>query len=186
MRSLLRRRSSSSIGAGAGDLARTLARAVGAGLPIDHALRHAAAALPPALTPMVVQTAATLAAGTPPDDALLPLCALDDGDLVVAAILIHDELGGDLAASLRAVAAGIDERRRLRDELLAATAQARASARIVPLLPLVGIGLLALLQPDAATALLGTLAGRVILLGAAAMTLTGLLLLRLIAREAGA
>ena len=61
-----------------------------------------------------------------------------------AAVSLQLRAGGDLPALLRSLARRLDERRGVNAEIRALTAQARLSARVVPLLPVVGLALAAL------------------------------------------
>ena len=79
----------------------------------------------------------------------------------------------------------LDERRGVNAEIRALTAQARLSARVVPLLPVVGLALAALLDAGAVRLLLTTLPGLAIVAVAALLDLAGLLAIRAIARGIG-
>ena len=93
--------------------------------------------------------------------------------------------GGDLPALLRSLARRLDERRGVNAEIRALTAQARLSARVVPLLPVVGLALAALLDAGAVRLLLTTAPGLAIVAVAAVLDLVGLLAIRAIARGIG-
>jgi Flp pilus assembly protein TadB len=105
--------------------------------------------------------------------------------VLVGTIELHQELGGDLVASLAAVAEGLADRERLRLEAEVATAQARLAARIVPLAPVVSLGFLGALAPSALAALFTTAPGLAILGVSAGLTCVALFLLRRIARAVG-
>lgn len=102
-----------------------------------------------------------------------------------AAISLQLRAGGDLPALLRSLARRLDERRAVNAEIRALTAQARLSARVVPLLPVVGLALAALLDAGAVRLLLTTLPGLAIVAVAGALDLVGLLAIRAIARGIG-
>ncbi len=71
----------------------------------------------------------------------------DDLDLMVTAVLIHQSIGGNLAKILDSISHTLRERIRVRGEISAITAQARASGWIITLLPLFVAGLLYVIAP---------------------------------------
>ena len=95
----------------------------------------------------------------PATSALAPFSAASGGALVAGAVVLHEELGGDLARGLHALADGLADRARLEGELRAVTAQARLAARLVPLVPVAAAGMLAVASPASVEPLLGTLRG---------------------------
>jgi tight adherence protein B len=68
--------------------------------------------------------------------------------LVVMVITIQHSVGGDLPAILTTLADTMRQRAEMREEILAATAQSRASSLIITLLPVAAAGLLYFLVPD--------------------------------------
>ena len=68
--------------------------------------------------------------------------------LVVMVITIQHSVGGDLPAILTTLADTMRQRAEMRDEILAATAQSRASSLIITLLPVAAAALLYFLVPD--------------------------------------
>jgi len=68
--------------------------------------------------------------------------------LIVMVITIQHAVGGDLPAILITLADTMRQRAEMREEILAATAQSRASSLIITLLPVAAGGLLFLLVPD--------------------------------------
>ena len=167
------------------EIARSLARGCAAGLPVPEAVARAQAALDDASALLLAECAARLAAGDPTRAALDPIAVRPGGMAIVGAIELHAELGGDLVASLFAVAEGLADRERLRLEARAQTAQARIAARAIPLAPLASLGLLGVLAPTALTALLTTGLGLGVLGVAGGLTLVALVLLRRIAAGVG-
>lgn len=71
-----------------------------------------------------------------------------DLDLVVTAVLIQRQIGGNLAEILDRVAHTIRERIRIKGEVKTLTAQGRLSGLIISLLPVILGLILCLLQPD--------------------------------------
>ena len=72
----------------------------------------------------------------------------DDLDLIVTAAIIQSQVGGNLARVLDNISATIRERVRVKGQISAMTAQGRASAWIITLLPIGLVALLYLLTPD--------------------------------------
>lgn len=167
------------------DVARALARGTAAGLPLVEAFHRGAEAVDGSGGDLMRRCAKELRAGHPSRLAMAPLELLDGGRLLVGAIELHGELGGDLVASLNGLAEGLADRERLRLEARAATAQARMAARIVPLAPLASLVLLVAIAPGSAHALLASPPGLAIIGVSAAMTGVAVMALRRIARSAG-
>jgi tight adherence protein B len=164
------------------DAARALARAYAAGLPFPTACRRAAESLEEPAAAILRRAAGDADRGRAPADALAPLAAAPGGALVRGAVAINAELGGDLVRSLEALAAGLDDRERLRGEIAVATAQARFAARIVPAVPPLALAMLGLLSPAAVAPLVTTLAGRALVGVSLILDVVAILLLRRIAR----
>ncbi|HET8971600.1 MAG TPA: type II secretion system F family protein [Candidatus Nanopelagicales bacterium] len=88
---------------------------------------------------------------------------------------VGERSGAGLAAAVGRLAAGARESERLRLELAAQTAEPRASARVLALLPAFGLALGAGLGADTLGWLLGTAPGRVVLSAGLALDLVGVL-----------
>ncbi len=150
-----RRRFRAALAASASVVARALADALSAGHAVRGALDLVAAGVPGAAGHELKAAALALRLGAPTEEVLDRLrrrAASPAWDAMVAGILLQREAGGDLAGLLRDLALGLEAASRQEREALAATAQARFTARIVLALP-VGAALLAEL------ALPGLLAG---------------------------
>ena len=167
------------------EIARALARCCAAGLPIADAFDRAADAVDEVAIELLRTCAAGRRSGVATRSALEPLLMVPGGTVLGGTIELHQELGGDLVASLAAVAEGLADRERLRLEAEVATAQARLAARIVPLAPVVSLGFLGVLAPSALAALFTTPPGLAILGVSAGLTCIALFLLRRIARAVG-
>ena len=109
---------------------------------------------------------------------LLTRVPLQDLRIVVTAILIQKESGGNLAEVLDKTAYVIRERYRLKRQVLVHTAQGRLTGWILSFLPIVlGIGLY-LINPDTMSLLWRRPIGIKLLYTAAGMTVTGALIIR--------
>ena len=73
---------------------------------------------------------------------------VEEVGFLTSAVRVQSDVGSSLAEILRHVAASVRTRRRLDDQVRALTAQARASAIIVTILPGVILGALTLIRPD--------------------------------------
>ncbi|KUK41267.1 MAG: Type II secretion system protein [Clostridia bacterium 62_21] len=119
--------------------------------------------------------------GTPTDEALADLAARvrsQELDLVVTAVLIQREVGGNLAEVLDNIAATIRERLQIKREIRALTAQGRLSGWIVGLLPLAVAAFLLLVNPGYLEPLVTTPGGRLALVLAGGSEVAGALLIR--------
>jgi tight adherence protein B len=68
--------------------------------------------------------------------------------LMVMVITIQHAVGGDLPAILTTLADTMRQRAEMRDEIMAATAQSRASSLIITLLPIIAAAFLYFVVPD--------------------------------------
>lgn len=107
-----------------------------------------------------------------------------DAKLFVTAILVQRESGGSLGEVLLGLAGVIRERATLRERVAVLTAEPRASARVLGILPVVCFAALALLDPSFVRPMLDTDLGRVLLAYAALSVVVGYLILSRIARIA--
>ena len=98
--------------------------------------------------------------------------------LMVMVITIQHSVGGDLPAILITLADTMKQRTEMRAEILAATAQSRASALIITLLPIAAAVLLFFLVPDYFRPMFTNLLGWVILAIAAVLLATGNFIIR--------
>ncbi len=105
-----------------------------------------------------------------------------DLDLVVTAILIQRQVGGNLAELLSTVEETMRERVRVRGEIRALTGQQRLSAMIIGFMPVFLTLVLLLLNPRYIGLLFTTTIGHALLAVAAVMEVMGLLVIRRILR----
>ena len=96
-------------------------------------------------------------------------------------VRVQAQTGGDLATVLEGLAGTIRDRRRLRRRVRAVTAQGRATAWLLGLLPL-GVGAFALAQDDLRDAMLMTLIGRIFLATALSLDALAIFVLTRITR----
>lgn len=126
-------------------VARALADALAAGHAISRALGEAARSVDGPAAVELDALGRALAVGQPLEQALAALQARARSrayDTLATAILLQRDAGGDLPALLRDLAEALETAARQDRDALAATAQARFTARIVLVLP-IGAALLA-------------------------------------------
>lgn len=101
-----------------------------------------------------------------------------DFHLVVTAVLIQREIGGNLAHVLDSISQTITERIRMRREILTLTAQGRMSSWLVSLLPLFIAGAMLFISPTHFDDTLANPIGRIVLGLAVVMSITGFIVVR--------
>jgi tight adherence protein B len=140
------------------NVARALADALSAGNSVRGALTVVAAGVPGAAGHELRAAARQLEFGAPTEAVLERLrkrASSPGWDAMVAGIMLQRDAGGDLPALLRDLAGALEAAARQDRDALAATAQARFTARIVLVLP-IGAALLAeLAQPGLLRNLIG-------------------------------
>jgi tight adherence protein B len=171
---------------GAAPVARALGDALGAGHSIRGAITEAAAAagIPGPAGDELRAAAAELAVGERTEDVLRALArrARDPAyDTIVAAILLQRDAGGDLAGLLRQTAGALEHAARARADARSATAQARFTAWLVAALPLLALAFAELASPGYLLALMGEPIPALLVVGAIALELLAVVLVRRIA-----
>ncbi len=119
-----------------------LAAHVRAGRSLRHALADAVADLPEPAATRVAAAAADAALSAPPDEALRALGGGRDVAYLAAAVRLQIRVGGDLALLLDRTAELLHDRAGQRRAAEVATAQARATGRIVTAMPALGVAAL--------------------------------------------
>lgn len=143
---------------------------------------------PSAVEPMRTELERVLAdeqLGVPLDAALAPMAermASEDVQQLALVAALHERTGGNMAAVLDQVAAGVRERMELRRELRSLTAQARLSRWVVTLLPLALLLVITLVNPSYERPLFQTSTGVLLLVVAATMVVIGSLVMRAIVK----
>jgi tight adherence protein B len=152
-----RRRFRAALAEAAPNVARALADALSAGHSVRGAIGLVAGGVPGAAGHELHAAARALGLGAPTEAVLERLrrrASAPAWDAMVAGILLQRDAGGDLPALLRDLAAGLEAAARQDREALAATAQARFTARLVLGMPLAGAVLAELGSPGFAARLL--------------------------------
>jgi tight adherence protein B len=140
-----RRRFRAALAASAPTVARALADALSGGHAVRGAVEIAAAGIPGAAGHELAAASRALRLGAGTEGVLEHLqrrAASPAWDAIVAGILLQRDAGGDLPALLRDLASALEAAARQDRDAIAATAQARFTARLVLVLP-AGAALLA-------------------------------------------
>jgi tight adherence protein B len=162
-------------------LAQVLAAHLRAGRSLRQALSEAPGDLPQPMREAVAEGARALALGAAPADALAGLADSRDLRLLAAALAVQARFGGELPVLLEQIADAMHERAALARSARVATAQARATGRLVSLMPAGGLAALWLLDRPALVTLAGSIIGWCALGLSAVMTAAGLVLIQRLA-----
>jgi tight adherence protein B len=121
------------------DALHAVASALTAGASLDQSLRHAAAEMMPPIKAELNRVVEDVEVGKTLEEALVALrdrVPLSEFDTVIASLLIQKRSGGNLSALLNETADLLLEDQRLQHEMEVLTAQARASAQLIGILPI--------------------------------------------------
>lgn len=127
------------------------ANAMRAGHSWLQALELAAREMPDPMGLELTRTLREVGLGLSAEEALLRMVERlpsADLDLMITAVLIQRQVGGDLASILDNIAATIRERQRIKAEVRTITAQGRLSGWVISLLPVVLALLLNVMNPE--------------------------------------
>lgn len=151
------------------------------GIPVEEAVVLSIPDFGPPLSGTLARFQAAVAMGARADTAFQELTAeLDNSDfeLISHAVVTSRETGSDIRGIMKAVGEALRERSAIRRELYSQTIQGRLSGRIVAGLPLIFLGMSALVSRTSLAVLFGTLPGLLMLLAAGALELLGFLWIR--------
>jgi len=158
-----------------------IAAYVRAGRSLRQAVADAAGDVPEPSAAALREAAARIALGATPDEALASFGADPDVAHLRAVVEMQARTGGDLVLLLERMADVMRSREELRRAASVATAQARATGRMVTGMPAFGVGALWLLDRPGFGLVLGSPLGWGALLGSAILAAAGHLLIRRIA-----
>ena len=119
--------------------------------------------------------------GKPMDQALndfLERVENDDLELLITALLIQRQVGGNLAEVLDGISHTIRERVRIKGDIRSLTAEGRLSGIILSLLPIVVAGFIFLMQPDYIFTLIEEPLGIFLIVTAVFLQVIGMLIIR--------
>ncbi|MBR2214564.1 MAG: type II secretion system F family protein [Selenomonadaceae bacterium] len=159
----------------------TVSNALRAGFSFLQAMDLVAKEMEPPLGEEFSRVMREVSVGKNMEDALKDMDARvqsADFSLVVTAVLIQREVGGNLAEILDNISATINERIRMRREILTLTTQGRASMWILLIFPAALCGVLSLISPGYMDPMLESTAGRIALVVCAVMEFIGYIVIR--------
>jgi len=149
-----------------------------------QALEHVSTELPAPISEEVRQLLEEVSLGASPEDALVALqerIPSYDLELIITAVLIQRRAGGNLAEMMDTIAHTIRERIKLLGEIRVITAEARLSMWLLSLLPVGLLVVLSAMNPGYTAPMFEDPRGRLLLLMAVALEVTGVFVLRRLA-----
>lgn len=171
----------SSFNAQIGDALTIMANSLRSGFSFLQSMDMVRKELPDPIKKEFTRTIKEISLGTPTEEALENMARRvnsEDLDLVVTAVLIQKQVGGNLSEVLDNIAETIRDRMRIKREIRTFTAQGRISGLIIGLLPLILGGFMMVVRPSYVMELFSSRVGLTMLTLAVAGELTGLLIIR--------
>lgn len=164
-----------------GDTLLILANSLKAGFSLLQAMDMASKEMPDPISSEFKITLKEMTYGESTETALIHLTervGSKDLDLLVTAVIIQRQIGGNLAEVLLNIHDTIQERVRIQGEIKSLTAQGRLSGYLIAFLPF-GVGLiLSAIQPDYLKTLFESAIGMYLIIGGIISQLIGFLLIR--------
>jgi len=163
------------------DVLSLVASGLRAGFGFIQALENAAKQSAPPLSDEIRRTLRDIAVGASVEQALQALnerVASPDFDIVITAVLIQRQVGGNLAEILDNVAETMRERDRIRGEIRTLTSQQRMTGYVIGAIPVGLLAIFSVISPDYTSLLFTDPLGRMMLVGAAVMEVIGFLVIR--------
>jgi tight adherence protein B len=164
-----------------GDVLVVMANSMRAGYSFLQSMDLIRKELPPPISIEFNRAFQEMTLGISTEEALHNLnCRLksDDLDLVITAVLIQRQVGGNLAEILDNIANTIRERVRIKGEIKTLTAQGKISGIIIGILPILLAAALFLISPEYLLLLLTDSMGRTMLISAIIMEIAGIIIIR--------
>ncbi|MGC8779747.1 MAG: type II secretion system F family protein [Anaerolineae bacterium] len=137
--------------------------------------------MPPPMSAELARVVRMVGLGVPMQRALAEMARRmqnDDLDLVVTAISVQYELGGNLAQTLETITETIRDRVRIKREIRSLTGQQRATAYLLAIMPVATGAILYVLNPSYIGRLFEPGLIRILPIGAVAMELLGFMIMR--------
>jgi len=164
-----------------GDALIVMSNSLRAGFSFIQAMEMVAKEMPPPISDEFSRTLREMNLGTPTEEALNGISnriESDDLDLVMTAVMIQRQVGGNLAEVLDSISHTIRERIKIKGEIKTLTAQGRISGMVVGFLP-IAIGLiLAVINPAYIGKLFNTSIGLGLLFAGGTSQLIGIALIK--------
>lgn len=159
-----------------GDCLTMVANAMRAGFSFLQAMELVAKEMEPPISEEFAKVMREMNVGTSMENALENMdkrVGSPDFSLMVTAVLIQRQVGGSLAQILDTISATINERIRMRREVMALTAQGRASGWVLAALPIGLAGILSFINPGYLTPLIEEPIGRMAIGAAVVLEVVG-------------
>lgn len=164
-----------------GDTLAVMSNSLRAGFSFLQTMEMVSREMPPPLGEEFGRCLREMNLGTPTEQALINLnqrIESDDLDLIVTAVLIQRQVGGNLAEVLDSISYTIRERIRIKGEIKTLTAQGRMSGIIIGLLPIVIGVFVYLINPDYIGTLFKTSIGLGLITGGIVSQVIGLTIIK--------
>lgn len=164
-----------------GDCLTTVSNALRAGYSFQQAMDVVAREMEPPISSEFERVATDVAMGVSLEDALEQMnkrVGSADFDLVVTAVLIQREIGGNLAQILDTISYTINERIRMKREINALTAQGRFSSYVLVVLPFIVAAFCWVFNHDQMQLFITEESGRIAIVAALVMEIIGYLLIQ--------
>lgn len=164
-----------------GDALVVMANALRAGFGFQQAMDTVRREMPAPIASEFEWTLREIHLGSSTEEALLHMnerVKSDDLDMIVTAVLIQRQVGGNLAQILDNISRTIRERTRIKGEIKTLTAQGRLSGLIIGLLPIGLLFLLLIINPSYMNTLLQSSVGFFILGAALIAEIIGLFIIK--------
>jgi tight adherence protein B len=152
-----------------------------AGFTFQQAMDSIAGDMPEPISKEFGKVLREIKLGIPMDDALQDMVARlrnDDLELLVSAVLIQKQVGGNLADILDNIAGTINERLKLKGEIKVLTASGRTSGLVIGLMPVFLLAFLMIANPTYVKMFFTTTIGMAMLIVALVMEATGFMVIR--------
>lgn len=163
------------------ELLQMMSSGLRAGFGFIQAMESASAQIPDPLQTEVRRTLRDISVGATVEQALDGLNTRVDSsdfDIVITAILIQRQVGGNLAEILENVAHTMRERERIRGEIQTLTSQQRLTGYVIGGIPVALFGVFMVISPDFTSKLFTDPFGRMLLGAALAMEFLGFMVIR--------
>ncbi|WP_018086680.1 type II secretion system F family protein [Desulfurispora thermophila] len=164
-----------------GDALVIMANSLRSGFSFLQAMEMVRRELPDPISKEFGRTFQEINLGSQVEDALINMTERvqsEDLDLVVTAVLIQRQVGGNLAEVLDNIAETIRERVRIKGQIRSITAQGRISGLVISLLPVGLAGMMLVVNPEYIMILFNSKAGISMLAGAVVSEIVGILAIR--------
>ncbi len=162
-----------------------VANSVRSGYSLLQSMEMVSRELPPPMCEEFERVVREIGLGLSNDEALnnlLRRITSDDLDMMITAINIHHEVGGNLADILDTIGHTIRERIRIQGEIRTLTAMARYSGYVLSVLPIAVAGIVFIMSPDYMSTLWEDPCGLQMLVAAAVSMVIGWVVIRRVVR----